>query len=433
MTRATRFGLFAGLLLILAGLWLTIGMAHAQPSVAADPDAANHEILVLLRMPPDHFTPDASYDGGYSGGPAAGSRRRFVEARARAHGLTLIDAWPMPAAGLDCYIMAVPAGQSPDDAAATLSRDPGIEWAEPVRTYKAQGSEQRPTPGGHDPLAEVQPDYKQWRLSALHHMATGRNVRVAIIDSAIEVNHPDLAGQVTLSQNFVDGSPAPAAETHGTGVAGIIAAVANNNKGIIGVAPQARLMGLRACTQKATGQNATITTCDSLSLAKALYFAVDQKAEVINMSLAGPPDPLLGRLIDVAQAHGITVVGAVDRSLPGGGFPASHSGVVAVVDEEAEPIGAGIYGAPGRDIPTTQPGGNWFFVNGSSYAAAHVSGLFALMRERSRRPQTAQALALEAGSDAIDPCATLMRIAGNGQCGDLASQGSHTALRQASR
>ncbi len=177
------------------------------------------------------------------------------------------------------------------------------------------------------------------------------------------------------------------------------------------MAPRARLMGLRACRQTA---DAAVTLCDSLSLAKALYFAVDRKAEIINMSLSGPPDPLLGRLIDLAETHGITVVGAFDRSLPGGGFPASHPGVVAVVDEMDEGETAGIYGAPGRDIPTTQPGGNWFFVNGSSYAAAHVSGLFALMRERSGKPAVASALATFPSSEAVDPCATLMRIVSAG-------------------
>lgn len=426
MNRATLLAVVAGLFLIPAALWL--GAARADPP----PPDPSREILVLLRLPSDHFTPDASYEGGYSGGPAAGSRRRFVEGRAQAHGLTVVDDWPMPAAGLDCYIMAVPANRSPDEAAAALSRDPGIEWAEPIRTYKAQDNGRLPT-AGPDPLAQAQPDYRQWRLTVLHRMATGRNVRVAIIDSAIETRHPDLAGQLILTENFVSG-PEVAAETHGTGVAGIIAAVANNSKGIIGVAPQARLMGLRACVQKATA-----TTCDTLSLAKALYFAVDTKAEVINMSLAGPPDPLLGRLLDVAQLRGITVIGAVDRTLPGGGFPASHPGVVAVVDQEAEPAGTGVYGAPGRDIPTTQPGGKWFFVSGSSYAAAHVSGLFALMRERARRPQTAQALALEAGSDAIDPCATLSRISGArisgaGQCSALAlGNGAQPPAHQASR
>ncbi len=407
--------LVLGLLLLLGGLAAGGAWADAPVQSVSKPDE-NHEILVLLRLPPAHFTPDASYGGGYDGGAGAGARRRFALERAKANGLQLVDDWPMPMIGLDCYIMAVPPDRTPEEAAAALSHDPGVEWAEPMREYRAQGGvaaakpEAVPRSSG-DPLYRVQPDAREWKLDALHLIATGRNVRVAIIDSAIEVNHPDLMGQVSLSQNFAPG-PVPAAEVHGTGVAGIIAAVGGNGKGIVGVAPKARLMGLRACRQT---DDPSVTLCDSLSLAKALYFAVDHKAEVINMSLSGPADPLLGRLIDLAETRGITVVGAVDRSLPGGGFPASHPGVVAVVDEMDTRFGSGTFGAPGRDIPTTQPGGNWFFVNGSSYAAAHVSGLFALMRERSGKPQAGTALATFPSSDAVDPCATLRRIV-SGEC-----------------
>ena len=82
-------------------------------------------------------------------------------------------------------------------------------------------------------------------------------VRVAVIDSMIEADHPDLTGQVILSQNFVTGqSDAP--EVHGTGVAGIIAALGNNGQGIVGVAPQARLMALRACWQTPGAQSSTV-------------------------------------------------------------------------------------------------------------------------------------------------------------------------------
>ena len=414
--------IFALVLLITGfGLMLT-GKARAE---TPQPPATD-KVLVLLRMPADHFSADSGYDGGYGGGAKAAARRRFAEARAQAHGLKLVDDWPMPMAGLDCYVMAVPPGTSVEAAASDLSHDPGIEWAEPMQTYRAQGGvpgsvqgSVKPQPA-NDPLYAVQPDAREWRLDALHKLATGRNIRVAIIDSAIEVGHPDLRGQVVVSQNFVPG-PSPLAEAHGTGVAGIIAAVSGNGKGIVGVAPQARLMGLRACAQQT---DAAVTLCDSLSLAKALYFAVDHGAEVINMSLSGPPDPLLGRLIDMAEAKGITVVGAVDPHLPDGGFPASHSGVIAVTDEAAGRGGSGVFGAPGRDIPTTQPGGNWFFVNGSSFAAAHVSGLFALLRQRSGTSRTGAALATVQDSDVVDPCASMVRAVGSGVCapGALAAQ-----------
>ena len=401
------------------------GVRADAPAQSATTSGEDREILVLLRLPPAHFTPNGAYGGTYDGGAGAGARRRFALERAKANGLQLVDDWPMPMAGLDCFIMAVPGDRSPEEAAAALSHDPGIEWAEPLREYRAQGSAAAVPRDAGDPLYRVQPDAREWKLTALHRIATGRNVRVAVIDSAIEVRHPDLDGQVMINENFVPGR-APDGEVHGTGVAGIIAAVGGNGKGIVGVAPKARLMGLRACRQAA---DASVTLCDSLSLAKALYFAVDHKAEIINMSLSGPPDPLLGRLIDLAEAHGITVVGAVDRSIAGGGFPASHAGVVAVIDEADPNRGAGIYGAPifgapGRDIPTTQPGGNWFFVNGSSYAAAHVSGLFALMREKSGKPEPASALATFPSTDAVDPCATLSRIVSSGGCvSALAMQG----------
>lgn len=402
-------------LLILGFSLLSAGGACADSPVRSIAGAdESREILVLLRLPPAHYTPDGGYGGGYGEGAGAGARRHFALARAKANGLQLVDDWPMPMAGLDCYIMAVPADRSPEEAAAALSRDPGVEWAEPMRQYRAQGAAAGAVPHSGDPrLYRAQPDAREWKLDALHRIATGRNVRVAIVDSAIETRHPDLAGQVVVDENFVPG-PAPAGEVHGTGVAGIIAAVGGSGKGIVGVAPRARLMGLRACRQTA---DPSVTLCDSLSLAKALYFAVDHRAGVINMSLSGPPDPLLGRLIDLAEARGITVVGAVDRSLPRGGFPASHPGVVAVIDEADAKAEAGIYGAPGRDIPTTQPGGNWFFVNGSSYAAAHVSGLFALMREKSGKPEAASALATFPSSDAVDPCATLSRIVERGVSG----------------
>ena len=141
---------------------------------------------------------------------------------------------------------------------------------------------------------------------------------------------------------------------------------------------------------------------------------------MINLSLSGPPDPLLARLIDVALERGATVVGAVDPALPGGGFPASHGGVVAVSDEprSAQPDSRSgmVFTAPGHDVPTTQPGGRWFLVNGSSYSAAHVSGLFALMRERDPRARTgAWLVTRRPGGGAIDACASLIQA--SGPCG----------------
>ncbi len=344
---------------------------------------------MLLRLPPDHFRPGGNYADSYGDGAGAAARRRVAQKIATAHGLTLVTNWPIPLAGVDCFVMTVPANQSPEQVALALARDPEVAGAEPMHVYRTQASTPAPREreaGGdlqtaeathNDPLYRTQPAAQEWRLAELHKTATGRNIKVAVIDSMVDAAQPDLVGQIQTIQDFVLDHPR-VAEQHGTGVAGIIAAVADNHIGIAGVAPRARLMALRACWQ----EGAAGAVCDTLSLAKALYFAIGHDAQVINLSLSGPPDPLLGRLIDMALARGTVVVGALDPQAADGGFPASHAGVIAVTDDPASTIPGAVL-APGREAPTTQPGGRFAFVSGSSYAAAHVSGLFALMRERS--------------------------------------------------
>jgi subtilisin family serine protease len=260
----------------------------------------------------------------------------------------------------------------------------------------------------------VQPAARQWRLGELHQFFTGKGVTVAVIDSRIEANHPDLAGQISLSADFATGG-ATGGEMHGTGVAGVIAAKADNGVGIVGIAPHARLMALRACWQLAPQPPASVVTvCDSLSLAKALHFAIEHNAQVINMSLSGPQDRLLGRLIEIALGRGEIVVGAFDRAVPGGGFPASQAGVIAVTDEATN--APSVYTAPGRDVMTTQPGGHWYLVNGGSYAAAHVSGLVALLREKRKTDGPVAFVSTRAGGGAIDACATLLGPASRCDC-----------------
>jgi subtilisin family serine protease len=208
----------------------------------------------------------------------------------------------------------------------------------------------------------------------------------------------------------------------------VIAALADNGVGIVGIAPKARLMALRACWQLPPDQGAK-TVCDSLSLAKALHFAITHDAQIINLSLSGPRDPLLGRLIDMALARGVTVVGAVDPDQPGGGFPATHPGVVAVASDAAPALAGGFVSAPGRDVPTTQTGGRWSLVDGSSYAAAHVSGLFALLRARRPSARGLAALVTVRGGSEIDACATLVQAIGSCDCACARHPGVAAATR----
>lgn len=410
MRGARLRGLAAALALLLA----SAGVGRAEPAGDQRPSPAGEErrVLVMLRMAPQHFRPDAGYSGGYGDTQGRSARWRVAARLAHEQGSALVDEWPMPTLGVDCFVITVPSGETPEGLSSRVARDPDVAWSEPVHTYHGKGEPQ----AYNDPLFRVQPAAREWRLAELHRISTGRNVRVAVIDSMIDRSQPDLAGQIELEENFVSDRPA-VPESHGTGVAGVIAARADNGLGIVGVAPQARLLGLRACWQeKAPPAAGAATTCDSLSLAKALDFAITHRAQVVNMSLSGPPDLLLARLLDVALAHRIVIVAAYDRHAPDGGFPASHHGVVAVADEaDGAPI-PGVFAAPGHDIPTTEPGGRWFLVNGSSYAAAHVSGLFALLRQREPLAHGPPELIAVRDSNDVDACATLLHASGSCDC-----------------
>jgi subtilisin family serine protease len=384
-------------------LWLAaVAAVYSASATAKQPASPDREILVMVKHPPDHYRPNGAYGGGYGDELARSARQRLARRIAGRYALRLIDDWPMPMLGLDCFVMLVPDGRSPGEAAAQVARDTEVAWSQPVGLYEAQGRAQLPD----DPLFPAEPAAGQWHLAELHRIATGHGVTVAVIDSGVDARHPDLAGQLLTNRNFVSGSSVTA-EQHGTGVAGIIAAKENNGIGIAGIAPGARLLGLRACWQKTP-----LTVCDGFSLAKALYFAIQQKADVINLSLGGPDDRLLRELLKLALARGTAVVTAFNPKRADGGFPATMAGVVAVSDEISHDR---VYTAPGRDIPTTRPGGRWFLVNGSSFAAAHVSGLVALVRQRHR--SSALTLISERGrGGSIDACATLIRVAADCDC-----------------
>jgi subtilisin family serine protease len=396
--------------------------ARAQAGATADEAAASRQLLVMLNLPLPHFRAGAAYDGNYPADSSRPARRRAAEALAREHHLRIVDDWPMPVIGVDCFVMERPEGARLDTVLAALARDPRVAWAQPVNLFHAQD--------GGDPLYAVQPDGRAWHLLELHRLTTGRGVRIAVVDSGVDARHPDLARQIEVQENFVGDGAVPA-ESHGTAVAGIVAAREGNGVGIAGVAPGARLLALRACWQ-APGMRAA---CSSFTLGKALNFAILHDARIINLSLSGPADRLFATLLDAAARRGIAVVAAADRAAPGGGFPASVPSVVAV---GAQPGGAQhgrpIVFAPGTDIPTCQPGARWGFVSGSSYAAAHVSGLLALLVQL--RPATgadrlggelvtaATARIEPAGNrgarpafgGTIDACATIARAAGECAC-----------------
>ena len=399
--------LLAGLALGLAGAaTFAFGDDAPLPTVVASAASAPRQVLVMLRSPPPHARVDGSYGAaGYGDAARAQSQARVGTRLAAAHGLTVVTLWAMPALGMDCVVLALPPEASLDASIAALQTHSEVAWAQPMNEFHAQGHA--------DPLYSLQPAAAQWHLDDLHAVATGRRIHVAIIDSGVDDTHPDLAQAVQARANFVDGQDW-IAEFHGTAVAGLVAARADNGIGMVGIAPDAQLYALRACWEVSPSR----TLCNSLSLAKALSFAIERRAEVINMSLSGPVDLLLGRLIDVALAHRQQVVAAVDARAVDGGFPAAHPGVIAVADAQADaPLGglAGAWSAPARDLPTTVPGGGWRMVSGTSFAAGEVSGLLAVM-DQARTDSDARAAAPAAQlvrlpGGGIDACASLLHAA----------------------
>jgi len=379
----------------------------------AEPPAEVRGERVLVMLPdaaPPHFRPGAG--GGYLDTTRRARVLGVAQALVREHGGAILEAWPMPALGLHCVLLAVPPGTTAARFVDIVGHDARVEWAQQVSEYR--------TLGRNDPYYPLQTSARALELTDMHGVTTGRGVRVAVIDSGVDEAHPDLAGQMVPPQDFIGGGSR--AEMHGTAVAGIIGARADNGVGTVGVAPDAKLLPLRACRQRRP--DAQEASCDTFAVAKAFQRAFAAEARVVNLSLTGPPDRLLGALIDRFAARGGVVVAAADRASADGGFPASHPRVLAVAGSHFPGAGQRVLTAPGEEVLTTLPGARWAYVSGDSFAAAHVSGVAALLLERAPSLDAVRlSAALSAGgpggataATVIDPCAALARVDPRTRC-----------------
>jgi filamentous hemagglutinin family protein len=240
------------------------------------------------------------------------------------------------------------------------------------------------------------------------------NIPVAVIDSEIDVTHPDLEGTVIdrFDATGVEEKP----HSHGTGMAGAIA----SHRRLLGTAPGARLLAIRAfSTQAASAQSTTF------NILKGLDHAVNNGVRIVNMSFAGPRDPTIERALAAAYDRGVVLIAAAGNAGPKSPplFPAADKHVIAVTATDIDDklfTGAnrGNYiavAAPGVDILVPAPEGTYQMTTGTSVATAHVSGIVALMLERNpnltpadvRRILTASAKKLgpneQFGSGLIDP------------------------------
>jgi subtilisin family serine protease len=220
------------------------------------------------------------------------------------------------------------------------------------------------------------------KLGEVHRVATGSNVLVAVIDSEIDTRHPDLAGAVVERFDAV-GRP-DKADAHGTGMAGAIAA----HRRLMGIAPRARILAIHAFSPQ-SGESAQATTQHILA---GLDYAIKKGARVINMSFAGPYDPMLQLAMKKAHDQGVVLIAAAGNAGPTSPplYPAADPHVIAVTatDENDRPFAQANQGpqiavaAPGVNILAPAPNDAYQVTTGTSIAAAHVSGVAALLMER---------------------------------------------------
>lgn len=281
----------------------------------------------------------------------------------------MITGWPLNSIDLYCVVLEVPEGEDVNDFISRLKQDPRAKIVSTMNSY-----ETRAVPQYADALVSLQSGLHAVNAVQTHAHVRGENVSIAVIDTEVSPTHPDLSSQIRVSRDFVEAGPRTAVgEPHGTAMAAIIAADGSNGVGIVGVAPAANILALRGCWEDASGGR-----CNSFTLARALNFAIAQKADVINFSLSGAPDPLLSTLIDRAVEGGAFVVGA-RSSATDPGFQAQHDAVFSA-HVDGERGGSDSLALPGDDIVSAHPERGYDFFSGSSVAAAHLSGVAALLK-----------------------------------------------------
>jgi subtilisin family serine protease len=297
--------------------------------------------------------------------------------------LTILSTENLSALGTIAYQFQFGPGQDLRDVIRAIANFGIHAGIQPNYSYTLA---QQPDPQSLPPAQSPIGDPSQYVLGKLkivetHRIARGTNVLVAVIDSEIDARHPDLAAAIANRFNATGVDEPP--HTHGTGMAGAIVA----QKRLLGTAPGARILAIRAfSTRAATAESTT------LQILKGLDYAIKSGVRVINMSFAGPRDPSLSRQLKVAYDKGIVLIAAAGNAGPGSPplFPAADESVIAVTATDVNDMifsGANrgnhiAVAAPGVDILVPAPGDAYQMTTGTSVATAHVSGIVALMLER---------------------------------------------------
>jgi subtilisin family serine protease len=333
-------------------------------------------------------------------------------------GLTLLASENLAITGSTVARFRITNGRSPAEIIRALTAIQLVAVAQPNYVYTLQQPASRGDATQGDPAQYM---LEKLQISDIHRLVRGTNVPIAVIDSEIDVTHPDLEGAVTKRFDAVGAPEKPHA--HGTGMAGAIAA----HQRLLGTAPAARLLAVHAfSTTAATAESTTF------NILKGINWSVQEGVRIINMSFAGPRDPSLERALKAAYDKGIVLIAAAGNAGPKSPplFPGAIPFVIAVTATDVDDklftaANRGKYisvAAPGVDILVPAPEGEYQMTTGTSVAAAEVSGIVALLLERNpkltpadiRRILTASAKRLAPGerdnnfgSGLIDPLKAL--------------------------
>jgi hypothetical protein len=354
------------------------GASRKGPLAAFNPAAVPNEFV-------------AEIDGSLSDAQA--------DALARRHGLVRLQSQNFPLVGATIGLFRITDRRPVEKVRRAFAAEAGVRSVQLNFRYFLQDRKVALTAG--DP---AQYALAKLRLPQAHTLVSGANVTIAVIDSGIDDRHPELVNSVADNFDALGSKEGP--HVHGTGIAGAIVSHAR----LLGSAPQARILGIRAFGTAASGAEST-----TFVILKALNYAVLHGAQIVNMSFAGPKDPLIERGIGATAARGIVMVAASGnagaKSPPL--YPAANANVIAVSATDAKDRlfaasnrgGHIAIAAPGVDIFLPAPDGKYQMTSGTSFSAAYISGLAALMLERNPalKPGELRAILMRTARDLGSP------------------------------
>ncbi|MGM7703442.1 S8 family peptidase [Pseudalkalibacillus sp. Hm43] len=292
-------------------------------------------------------------------------------------------------------------------AVKALSKNPNVEYAEPNYTFQSTWTPNDTYYSGYQYGLKTTDTNLAWDITK-----GSSNQEIAILDSGVDYNHPDLDGKTIRGYDFVDNDWYPMdLNGHGTHVAGTAAAETNNARGIAGMAPNTYILAVRVLNAQGSGSLADI--------ADGIEYAADAGAEVINLSLGCDCNTTtLKNAVDYAWNKGVVVVAAAGNDGVSTTFePASYTNAIAVaaVDSNDQLASFSNWGAswvdvaaPGVDIASTYPSNRYVYMSGTSMASPHVAGLAGLLAAQGRSASQIRA-AIENTADATSGTGTYFK------------------------